>query len=557
VNCDAHQAKQYKVLKRTRFAFRGPGIVDGNETTQGSDKCPAGLADTLPIHELWKRVLRRGVRPGRPHGPGAGQPNAGRDVIQSQGHPVFTNMSSRQAFHASNRFGLGARPDELRLIGTDARGWLHTQLEGGPRTDPWLSDVAPSHETLGGLLQKLYRIRSLKKSQKRDGDSDRRDALADMRRDFRKSLTSTQFRQLGARMRVGIETREPFRERLVRFWSNHFTVSTAGGKRLIVTSCTAYEAETVRKHLDGHFADMLIAVEQHPVMLAYLDNLQSLGPNSRAGRRRRKRGLNENLAREILELHTLGVDGGYGQADVTSLARIITGWTIANDRQIPGEPGRFVYMHAMHEPGSHRLLGRAYAEDGAHQGEHALEGLAAHPSTSGFIATKLVRHFVADDPPPAAVERVAKVFRDSDGHLPSVHASLVDLDECWEPERRKLKTPDELVVSTLRGLDFARLPEKRLLGSLELLNQYPFSAPSPAGWPDSSEHWGSPNALLQRIDWSTQVGKRIASAREPRALLAHMSGPGENDALRLSVERAASASQGIALLLAGPDFQWR
>jgi uncharacterized protein (DUF1800 family) len=466
-------------------------------------------------------------------------------------------MSSRQAFQASNRFGLGPRPDELRRIGADPRGWLHTQLEGGPRPEPWLSKVAPSHQTLGKILQKFYRMRSLTKSQKRGSGNNRQDALADMRRELKKSLTRTQIQQLGARMQMGIETREPFRERLTHFWSNHFTVSTSGGKRLIVTSCTAYEAETVRRHLDGYFADMLVAVEQHPVMLAYLDNLQSLGPNSRVGRRRSKRGLNENLAREILELHTLGVGGGYGQDDVTSLARIITGWTIANDRQIPGEPGRFVFMNAMHEPGTHRLLGKAYAEDGVHQGERALKSLAAHPSTSRFIATKLVRHFVADEPPAAAVEHVARIFRDTDGHLPSVHGSLVDMEACWNPEQAKLKTPNELVISALRGLDFPRLPEKRLLGPLELLNQYPFTAQSPAGWPDSTEHWGSPNALLQRIDWSTQVGERVGSAREPDALLAHMSSPRGNDALRLSIERAASASQGIALLLAGPDFQWR
>ena len=400
-------------------------------------------------------------------------------------------------------------------------------------------------------------MRGLKQLSKRDDDEEQRELLIDARREMKKSLTMTQLQQLGARLRASIETNEPFRERLVQFWSNHFTVSMAGGKRLIVTSCTAYEAETVRTHLDGHFSDMLLAVEQHPVMLAYLDNLQSLGPNSRAGRRRKNRGLNENLAREILELHTLGVDGGYTQEDVTSLARIITGWTIANDRKIPGEPGGFAYVNAMHEPGAHRLLGKSFAEDGVEQGERALGSLASHPSTARFIASKLVRHFVADEPPSAAVEHVAKVFRDTDGHLPSVHAAVVDLDACWDPEQRKFKTPNELVVSALRGLELPRLPDEPLLGSLELLNQYPFTAPSPAGWPDSAEHWGSPNAVLQRIDWSTQVAERVGSMREPRTLLAHMSRPTDSGALRLSVERAASAPQGIALLLAGPDFQWR
>jgi len=466
-------------------------------------------------------------------------------------------LTIKEAYHASNRFGLGPRPGELGPIAADPRGWLQAQLRAGARAQTSLAAIAPSHETLAELLRAFQEMRTLRKAAKRDAVTERSEQLADMRRDLKKSAIETQRRQLGARLRSGIETGEPFRERLVHFWSNHFTVSSAGGKRLIVTSCAAYEKEAIRGHLDGHFADMLVSVEQHPVMLAYLDNLQSLGPNSRAGRRRSKRGLNENLAREILELHTLGVDGGYTQEDVTSLARIITGWTIANDRHIPGEPGRFAYVNAMHEPGTHRLLGKDYADDGVAQGERALRSLAGHPSTSRFVATKLVRHFVADDPPEAAVERVAKVFRDTAGHLPSVHASLVDLDAAWDPDSRKFKTPNELVVSALRGLDLARLPDKRLLASLRLLNQYPFTAPSPAGWPDSAEHWGSPNAVLQRIDWSTQVGERVGSMREPRTLLAHMSRPTDSGALRLSVERAASASQGIALLLAGPEFQWR
>jgi uncharacterized protein (DUF1800 family) len=198
-------------------------------------------------------------------------------------------MGNEQAFRASNRFGLGPRPDELRQIGADPRGWLHHQLAPGPRPQPWLSNVAPSHETLGDLLQRYYQIRRLKKARKR-GDEGQA-SLAETRRELKKSLTRTRLRQLGARMQVGIETETPFRERLVHFWSNHFTVSVAGGKRLLVTSCTAYEAETVRRHLDDHFVDMLLAVERHPVMLAYLDNLQSLGPNSRAGRRRSQRGL--------------------------------------------------------------------------------------------------------------------------------------------------------------------------------------------------------------------------------------------------------------------------
>lgn len=467
-------------------------------------------------------------------------------------------MTTIAAHHASNRFGLGARPGELDAIGADPRGWLHAQLAAGPRSNPHPTAIAPSHETLAAFLREFHRMRDLKKSAQRNADDvQKREMLDEMRAALKNALTRTRFEQLAARMRISLETAEPFRERLVHFWSNHFSVSTAAGKRLIVASCAAFETEAVRRHLDGHFADMLVAVEQHPVMLAYLDNLRSMGPNSKAARRRGARGLNENLAREILELHTLGVDGGYSQEDVTALARMITGWTIADGRRSPGKPGTFAFVEAMHEPGSQRLLGRAYPEDGVSQAERALSDLATHPSTARFIATKLVRHFVADDPPPAAVKHVANVFRASDGHLPSVHAALVDLEPSWEPASRKLKTPNELVVSALRGLDFDELPAKPVLGSLELLGQFPFTAPSPAGWPDLAEHWGSPNALLQRIDWSTQVATRIGSSRSPRALIGHMSHPTQGEAVRVSVERAASASQAIALLLGGPDFQWR
>lgn len=466
-------------------------------------------------------------------------------------------MVSIDTFHASNRFGLGPRPDELGRIGADPRAWLGAQLDGPPRTHPELTVIRPSHETIAEFLSAFHELRRMRKAQGRDGEADGSERVAAMGRELRKSAVETQFRELGARLRVSLGTEEPFRERLVHFWSNHFTVSSAGGKRLVVASAASFEKEAIRDTLDGHFADMLLAAEQHPVMLAYLDNLQSMGPNSRAGRRRRQRGLNENLAREILELHTLGVEGGYGQEDVGALARIITGWTVADGRRIAGEPGRFAFVGAMHEPGAHRLLGRDYPEDGVAQGRRALRDLAAHPSTARFLATKLVRHFVDDTPPPAAVERVARVFRDTDGHLPSVHRALIGLDESWDPKRRKLKTPDELLVSTFRGLDLPRPPERRLLGSLRLLNQFPFTAPSPAGWPDSAEHWGSPNALLQRIDWSTRVGERVGSSREPRALLEHMSKPHADGALRTSVERAASAAQGIALLLASPGFQWR
>ena len=467
----------------------------------------------------------------------------------------MTAMSESQAFRAASHFGLGAGPGELEGIAGDPRGWLRAQLRAPAARPTALSDVPPSRETLSDFMEQLTRQRRLKRSLA-ENDSGARDEFREMQRSLRRSMAEVVQAQVGARIRAGIETDTPFRERLVHFWSNHFTVSAAGGKHFIASSCVAFESEAIRGHLDAHFADMLLAVEQHPVMLIYLDNQQSIGPDSRVGRRR-KRGLNENLAREILELHTLGVDGGYSQQDVTSLARILTGWTVANGRHVRGEPGTFAFMNVMHQPGDQMLLGRRYRDEGVRQGERALRDLAEHPATARFIATKLVRHFVADDPPEDAIDRVARVFSASDGHLPSVHAALLDLEQTWDRRHRKLKTPNELVVSSLRGLGLPRLPEKPLLGSLKLLDQFPFTAPSPAGWPDTAEHWGSPNAILQRIDWGTRLGERVGSAREPRAMLAHMTGPASRQVLQISVERAASAAQGLALVLAGPDFQWR
>ncbi len=202
-----------------------------------------------------------------------------------------------------------------------------------------------------------------------------------------------------ARLQRGMIADCGFVERLVVFWSNHFCISANKGG-LARMWAGSFEREAIRPHVLGRFGDMLKAVEQHPAMLFFLDNQQSLGPESRAGVNR-KRGLNENLAREILELHTLGVGGGYSQDDVTSLARIITGWTFAGRQGQLGAPGSFVFNANAHQPGAQRLLGKIYENNGVAQGEAALADIARHPSTAKFIATKFARHFVADDPPPA------------------------------------------------------------------------------------------------------------------------------------------------------------
>src|SRR6187402_2496690 len=341
-----------------------------------------------------------------------------------------------------------------------------------------------------------------------------------------------------ARLQRGIIADCGFTERLVAFWSNHFCISAnkGGPARMWAGS---FEREAIRPHVLGRFADMLKAVEQHPAMLFFLDNQQSLGPDSRAGQNRR-RGLNENLAREIMELHTLGVDGGYTQEDVTSLARIITGWTFAGRQGQLGPPGSFVFNANAHQPGAQRLLGKIYQNNGVAQGEAALADIARHPSTAKFIATKFVRHFVADDPPPALVARLQQVFSKSDGDLRALATALLDSDEAWAAPLTKVRSPYEFLVAA--GRLMARVPEDpgRYLGGLNVLGQPLWSPAGPNGFPDSNAAWAAPEGMKLRLDISAQLASRLGDSIDPRALLEFALADAASAETRRAVERAES-----------------
>jgi uncharacterized protein (DUF1800 family) len=346
-----------------------------------------------------------------------------------------------------------------------------------------------------------------------------------------------------------------FLERLVVFWSNHFCISANKGP-LARMWAGSFEREAIRPHVLSRFGDMLKAVEQHPAMLFFLDNQQSLGPDSRAGLNR-KRGLNENLAREIMELHTLGVGGGYSQDDVTTLARILTGWTFAGRQGLLGTPGSFVFNANAHEPGAQRLLGKTYQDDGVAQGEAALADIARHPSTAAFIAGKLARHFVADDPPPAVVARLQQAFHGSDGDLKALALALVDCDEAWQAPQTKMRSPYEFLVATGRLL--ARIPEDPglYLGGLNLLGQPLWSPAGPNGFPDSNAAWAAPEGMKLRLDVSAQVASRIGDSIDPRQLLQLAAADAASAETRQTVERAESRQQALALLLMSPEFQRR
>jgi uncharacterized protein (DUF1800 family) len=346
-----------------------------------------------------------------------------------------------------------------------------------------------------------------------------------------------------------------FTERLVAFWSNHFCISAAKGE-LARMWAGSFEREAIRPHVLGRFADMLRAVEQHPAMLFFLDNQQSLGPESRAGINR-KRGLNENLAREIMELHTLGVGGGYMQADVTSLARIITGWTFAGRQGLLGAPGSFVFNANAHEPGPQVLLGKTYEASGLAQGEAALADIARHPSTANFIATKFVRHFVADDPPPALVARLHDVFVKTDGDLRALATALVDSDEAWKVPLAKMRSPYDFLVASARLL--ARVPEDPgfYLNSLNLLGQPLWSPAGPNGFPDTNAAWAAPEGMKLRLDVAAQIGARLGNNIDPLDLLEFSMADAASPETRRTIERAESRQQALALLLMSPEMQRR
>jgi uncharacterized protein (DUF1800 family) len=358
-----------------------------------------------------------------------------------------------------------------------------------------------------------------------------------------------QLLQKEAQVRFEAATAAPvgFVERLVWFWSNHFCVSADK----IVAMVGPYEREAIRPHVLGRFADLLQAVESHPAMLFYLDNVESIGPNSIAGIDRDK-GLNENLARETLELHTLGVRSGYSQADVTNFAKVLTGWTWLPPRE-PLHGGDFVYDKLLHEPGPQTVLGKSYADTGVAQGRAVLADLARHPATARHIAEKLARHFVADEPPPALVGKLEKAFRDSDGNLKQVAKTLVTADEAWTPQRTKLKRPSEWIVSALRAAGApSAVPAPRLMGAQAQLGEALWRPPAPNGYSDIEAAWM--DGIPHRLDIANEFAGRVANQLDPLALLDDSLGPLASAQTRQTVARAESRTQAVALLLMAPEF---
>ncbi len=450
------------------------------------------------------------------------------------------------------RFGLGARPGEAEAI-RDVRGWLLDQVRA----------EATRSKALDGL----------------PGSADFIKEWARVGKDGSKSVGGQWYlREVAARAKSALESRQPFAERWVRHWSNHFTVSV----RAVTTFGLVgpFEREVVRARCLGNFAELLLASSKHPAMILYLDQQRSVGPASAAmsgsGRRRfrvpqESTGLNENLAREILELHTLGADGGYTQDDVRALAGLLTGWTFDK----PGtRGGGFHFAEERHQPGNFTILGKKYS-GGLAEGERALRDLARHPSTARNVARRVGKHFGLRDAP--SLSLLEANFRATGGDLAALARTLVGLEAAWSAPP-VFTTPDDWLVAVGRAtglvdwiddegaLGRGRAPkdddseDKRRggntpwLAAMRLLGQPTWGADSPEGWPDDEAAWAGPEQVLRRVELAQAMSRRLS--RLDRAswdgALSTLGPRLAPERLRL-VERAGDRATAYALLFLAPE----
>lgn len=495
---------------------------------------------------------------------------------------------------AAHRFGLAEA--DLHTVGSDPKAWLLAQL--GPAEPQRGSGLVNSADGVRLYAEFLLRQRRPREAEMQPAAMAEPAVPAAAPNVVAAVVPYEPLRRAvqddtRARLATAASSRRPFAERLVLFWANHFTVSLAKNSTRGLVG--AFEREAIRPHIGGRFETLLQAAVTHPAMLRYLDNELSAGPDSPLVRRQQRRprvdgqpgpritGLNENLAREVLELHTLGANsgsaasgvggggttyggwGGYTQADVSAFAAVLTGWRVPVRELVDGGAGAATdpaasvtrFDPAFHQPGPKTVLGRPYAE-GPEALPAVLRSLAQHPSTARFVCTKLARHFVSDTPPPALVARLEVAWRRSDGDLGQVLRALLEAPEAWAPQPAKLKTPEEFVLSTARLLALGdRAFERVADGGITALGQRVQAAPSPAGWPDRAEEWLGPDAVWKRVEWATRVADRVGRQVDARRLALASLGPLLQPDTARQIERAADGPQALALLLLAPEFQRR
>ena len=348
------------------------------------------------------------------------------------------------------------------------------------------------------------------------------------------------------------------RERLVRFWSDHFSVAGRANGLRDVTS--AYREEAIRPYITGRFSDLLRHAVTHPAMLVYLDQVSSIGPNSRVGKKRQK-GLNENLAREVLELHTLGVGAEYGQVDVTEFAELLTGLSY-------NFKSGFKFRSARAEPGAEIVLGKSYGSEKARLSDiyAALDDLARHPATADHIALKLAVHFVSDNPPERLVLHLAERFTSSDGNLFAVYSALLQHPDAWQNFGAKAKQPFDFMVSSLRALNVnperirglaTKQVRSYLWRPLEYMGQPYHRAPGPDGWPELLEDWITPQGMAARIQWALVATDVFGAGVEPKVLVQTALGDLAQGKLLRFIAGSQNRQEARALVLASPEFNRR
>ncbi|MCZ8017521.1 DUF1800 domain-containing protein [Novosphingobium sp.] len=468
----------------------------------------------------------------------------------------------RESSVALNRFGLGGRKGEA--VPQEPRRWLLDQFG---KFDPRPAAIT-SLPASPALIVQFREARAAQREMRDENPAadaakpgtEARPDIAPELRPYR-GLRDVYAQAAAARTNLALTTPTPFVERLVHFWANHFAVSI--DKIVTLGIAGAFEFEAIRPNVLGKFTDLLLAVERHPAMLLYLDQAQSVGPDSVLGkiaaRRGNQRGLNENLAREILELHTLGVRSGYDQGDVTELARALTGWTVgglADQPMLRGPGPGYWFAGIIHQPGDRKVLGKRYDQDGERQGEAILRDLAVHPATARHIATKLARHFAADDPPPSLVARLEAAFLKSGGDLPTVYRALIEAPEPWAASPAKFRTPWDWTLASLRAVGTQTLPVLANANTFNQLGQPIWRPGSPAGWDDMAPSWAGPDALYRRVEVAERIASRTA-AIDARKLAEDLFPGALSEPTRKALAGAESPTQALALLLASPEMMRR
>lgn len=452
------------------------------------------------------------------------------------------NYYPTSKIRGEQRFGFGPRLGQETyyspLEQLDKKPFIHQAIQALPSTESILITVGQSRE----------------QRKKAKGDEQK---MQSMKKEAQSFLRTHYRQQAQARHLQSVETPYGFQERIIQFWSNHFAISV--DNRKLMPLAASIENDVIRQHWNGNFGDMLMASSKHPAMLLYLDNQLSIGPNSKVGKRRDK-GLNENLAREILELHTLGVDGSYNQRDVIALAKAISGWGIKFQSPDAG----FRFANNLHEPGSITLLGKSYSQSGVSQGESCLKALAAHQDTAKHLVDKLCQHFIGDTPKDLSEQMVA-AYSKGNGDLLPVYRLLLSSEEVNEPKSNRFRPPKEWLFAVLRSADIP-LNDKQALNILNTLGQPPFKPGSPAGWSDQDRDYNSPSALTQRMQVANRLASAViksakASGEKPKVVvdkvIATLYGDAIDEHTKIVLSKADSAAMQLSLLWLSPQFQYR